>query len=98
MSAHGPLTVSVLTSLNMIGDAVDNGRRIARMGQDGEIEWGIARAFTHDGGGFLTGTDDVRDGFVWVSGGNRYTERWWPIAELATGLREGRVSLDYSPS
>lgn len=93
---HGPLTVSTLTALGLLADAVERGNKIARILPGGDVEWGVARAFTHDGGGFL-GNDDVRDGFVWVSGGNRLTERWWPVAELLPGVHSGEVSTNYSP-
>lgn len=90
------LDIHQLTILSMIGEAVDQGRTIARW-NDGNVEWGIARAFTRDGGGFLTSTDDVREGFIWISGGNRFTERWWPVAELLTGFDRCEVSLNYTP-
>jgi hypothetical protein len=92
----GPLTVSQLTVLGMLAEAVQTGRKMARL-VDGEVEWGIARAFTREGGGFLSGGDDVRDGFVWISGGNRFTERWWPVAELLERFDRGEVSFDYEP-
>lgn len=86
------LTLSDLTRLGMLAEAVEEGRRIARMQEDGTVQSGVARAFAHDGGGFLTPADDVRDGFVWVSG---ITESWWPVAELADGIAKGTVSLDW---
>lgn len=92
------LTVAQLTRLGMIAEAVEQGRRIARLLPDGEIEWGIARAFTHDGGGFLSGADDVRDGFIWVSAGNRLSERWWSVSDLLLAFDRGEVSLGYEPS
>lgn len=91
------LTVHQLTVLGLLAEAVEQGRKIARMIGDGEVEWGIARALTRDGGGFLTGADDVRDGFIWVSGGNRLGERWWPVAELVERFDRGEVSFDHHP-
>lgn len=93
-----PLNVHDLTVLGMIGEAIDNSRMIARWDATSNVpEYGMARAFAHDGGGFLTRDDDVRDGCVWVSAGNRYTERWWPVADLMAGFDRGEVSLDYQP-
>lgn len=92
-----PLTVSALTRLGMIAEAVEQGRKVARLTPEGEVEWGVARALTRDGGGFLTGADDVRDGYVWVSAGNRLFERWWPVSDLLAAFDRGGVSLDYSP-
>ena len=93
---HGPLTVSVLTRLGMLAEAVERGQVIAWMTEGGTVHYGVARAFTRDGGGLLLG-EDVRDGFVWISGGDGLMERWLPVADLVAGLAEGRVALDYTP-
>lgn len=85
------LTLSELNRLAMLAEAVGEGRRIARL-HDGLVQSGVARAFTREGGGFLTPDDDIRDGFVWVSG---ITESWWPVTELANGIDKGTVSLDW---
>jgi hypothetical protein len=41
------------------------------------------RAFTHNGGGFISEKDDIRDAYVWCSG---FMERWLSVAELLTAL------------
>jgi hypothetical protein len=98
VSTDRKLTVHQLSVLGLLAEAVEQGRKIARQvdSADGEPEWGIARAFTREGGThFLTSADDVRDGFIWVSGGNRFTERWWPVAGLLEQFERGEVSLDW---
>jgi hypothetical protein len=89
-----PLTVSTLTRLGMLAEAVERKQPITRLLPDGNTVTKVARAFTHDGGGFLGRDDDVRDAFVWVSG---MTEEWWPVSELLDGIREGAVALNYRP-
>lgn len=92
-----PLTLSDLGHLSMLAAAVGAGQPITYLGNEGQTHWGIARAFTHDGGGFLGASEDVRDGFVWLSGGSHFGEVWVPVSELLSGLAEGRVALDYRP-
>jgi hypothetical protein len=41
------------------------------------------RAFTHDGGGFISETEDVRDAYVWCSG---FMERWIKVSDIITAL------------
>jgi hypothetical protein len=43
----------------------------------------VMRAFTHDGGGFLSEKDDIRDAYVWCSG---FTERWFKVTDLIEAL------------
>lgn len=90
-----PLTVAQLTHLASLARCVQAGHPITRVNAAGDTEWGIARAFAHDGGGFLTDRDDVRDSFVWISAGSSLMERWWPVAELVEGLSAGTVALNY---
>lgn len=89
-----PLTEHDVRNLAALGDAVLHGQPITRLSPDGDVTTKIARAFAHDGGGFLTAKDDIRDGFVWVSG---LTEEWWPVAELIEGMDQGTVALNYRP-
>ena len=51
------------------------------------------RAFTHDGGGFISEHDDVRDAYVWTSG---FTEHWFKVEDLITALDniQGTHGLD----
>jgi hypothetical protein len=43
----------------------------------------VMRAFTYDGGGFLSDTDDVRDAYVWCSG---FVERWFKVSDIIKAL------------
>ena len=51
------------------------------------------RAFTHDGGGFISEHDDVRDAYVWTSG---FMEHWFKVEDLITALDniQGTHGLD----
>lgn len=53
----------------------------------------VLRAFTHNGGGFLSETDDVRDEFVWCSG---FIEHWLHVDHLLKALDniDGKHGLD----
>ena len=54
----------------------------------------VLRAFTHDGGGFLSENEDVRDAYVWCSG---IFEHWFPVEELLDALdnvTSGRHGMD----
>lgn len=91
MTDHGPLTVSDLTSLSIIAQAAERSARVRWLLDEGEVAEGVARAITHDDGGFLSSGDDVRDAYLWVSG---VTERWLPVSSLVNGVRMGIVSFD----
>jgi hypothetical protein len=43
----------------------------------------VMRAFTHDGGGFLSETDDIREAYVWCSG---FMERWFSVSDIIKAL------------
>lgn len=51
------------------------------------------RAFTHDGGTFLSEMDDIRDSYVWCSG---FMEHWLKVDELITAIDnlQGKHGLD----
>lgn len=91
-----PLSVSVLTRLGMLAECVQAGRPITYLKEgSSRAQWGIARAFTREGGGFLAENEDVRLGFVWMSGGTHFGEVWVPVMELVEGIATGNVALDY---
>lgn len=85
------LTLWDLRTLTEIVDAVDKHARIRWLVDEGVTAEGVVRAFTHNGGGFLTATDNVLDAYLWVSS---TTEWWLPVSTIMTGLREGRVYFD----
>jgi hypothetical protein len=86
------LTMSNLIALGEIVRAAQ-GTRPIRWSTDGgaTICEGIARAITHDGGNFLSGEDDVRDGYLWVSG---IFERWIPVRDLMPLVNTGLFAID----
>lgn len=51
------------------------------------------RAFTHEGGGFISETEDVRDAYVWCSG---FMERWIRVSDIITSLgnMQGKHGLE----
>ena len=54
----------------------------------------VLRAFTHDGGGFLSENEDIRDAYVWCSG---TFEHWFPVEQLLDALDNittGRFGMD----
>jgi hypothetical protein len=93
-TTHAPLTLHALRQLASLADCVFAGQPITRVLDDGEAFTGTARAFTRLGGGFLDSTEDIRDGYVWISG---LFEQWWPVSELLAGLDNGTVALNYRP-
>lgn len=85
MSEHGIVSVADVHALAVIVGAASEGSRVTWMldGSDHAVS-GVARAIAHEGGGFLTDHDDVRDGFLHVSG---TVEVWLPITQLIDMLR-----------
>ena len=51
----------------------------------------VLRAFAHEGGGFPSENEDVRDIFVWCSG---VFEHWFPVEELLDAL-DNMTSIRY---
>lgn len=96
-TVHAPLNVDTVLHLGQLAETVLAGQPITWLDGDRTEHWGIARAFTHDGGGFLGGMDDIRDGFVWISVGDSLFERWIPVATLLEGMRWGLVALNSRP-
>jgi len=87
-----PLTVGDLKALAYIKEAVRLGSRVRWQNDYGDILDGVARAFTHDGGGFLNhDTDDVRDHYVHVSGMMEY---WLPVIHIVGLIRDGLFVAD----
>lgn len=43
----------------------------------------VMRSFTHDGGGFISDKEDVRDAYVWCSG---FMERWFKVSDVINAL------------
>jgi hypothetical protein len=97
-SIMASLDISTARHLAALIGTVDHGKPITHTTADGRVQWGVARAFTHSNGGFLSADDDVLAAFVWLSGGSVLWERWVPVADLLSGLAAGTVALDYRAS
>lgn len=76
-----PLTISQATYLATLLTACQSNARVkwAVDGDTDRILDGVARAITHEGGGFLSRDEDVRDGYVWISG---TFEHWLPVRDV----------------
>lgn len=90
MEWHGPFTIRDAVAVNKIIDAAQRCAHV-RWLDDGDIAEGVARCIAHDGGGFLGGDEDVRDGFLHVSG---ITERWLPVVDLIGMVARGEFAVD----
>ena len=76
-------------------------------GADGDATYThyVLRAFTHQGGGFITEDEDVRDVYVWCSG---FTEQWFTVEEVLDamenindakhGMDKPMATIDYGDS
>ena len=63
-----PLTVHDFVALAEVASAAQQSAPIKYLGIAGEIISGTARCFTRNtSGAFLTGSDDVRDAYLWVT-------------------------------
>lgn len=54
------------------------------------IASGVARAITHDGGGFYR-EGDVRDAYLWISG---TMETWLPVSQVMAMIRSHNLAVD----
>jgi hypothetical protein len=80
----------------MLLDCVQNDKPITWLA-DGESHrtiTGVARAVCKDktGAAFLSNEDDVRDGYLWLSGN---LEHFLPVRECLHMIREGEMALNY---
>jgi len=99
-AAHGPLTESDVLALAAIINAAHDGSRVGRACEEGalagEVQYGTARHIvTDDRGYFLTGRDDVRDGYLRVTGG--IVEHFWPVTLLITEYQNRTFCTGVSP-
>lgn len=75
------LTKSDAVNLAAILAAAQGNRRVARL-VDGRVVEGEARSIGDENGNFLSEEDDVRDGYLRVTGGVIGMDYFWPIKEL----------------
>lgn len=85
------VTADDVLELYTILDAAARGARVRWMTDNHDILDGVARCIAHDGGGFLSADEDVRDGFLHVSG---ISEWWLPVREIMAKVRVGAFAVD----
>lgn len=91
MSDHGPVSVSDVLALHTIINAATGTKRVRWLDGNNDLHEGVARAIAHDGGGFLSEGEDVRDGFLHVSG---TIETWVPVAWLVDKVKATMFAVD----
>lgn len=78
--ANTAVTMNDLHALTEIVDACIHGYKVARLMPDGStVIEGVARSIGDEQGNFLRRDEDVRNGFLRVSGVFEY---FWPVREL----------------
>lgn len=90
MSEHGPFTIADTVHIETIMHAAQQGARV-RWLDNGDLREGVARCIAHDGGGFLQSDEDVRDGFLHVSG---MFEQWLPVTKLLGMVERGEFGIE----
>jgi hypothetical protein len=90
------LTAGDVFNLHTILDAAARGARVRWLadGNDVDILDGVARCIAHDGGGLLRADEDVRDGFLHVSG---MGEHWLPVRQIMAKVSVGTFAVDERP-
>lgn len=87
------LSVAEAVALGTLLDACARGHALRWLNEHGDVDEGVARCVVrdHGGGAFLTAADDVRDGFVHVSG---IVEQWLPVERCVRQLIEGELAIE----
>ena len=69
---------------------------VTRLLDGGRVISGTARAIVKDdsGASFLGATDDVRDGYLWVTTVMGF-EEFWPMSEVMELVGSGELALNY---
>jgi hypothetical protein len=89
---NDPLTFRQMSELQALMPAVQGCRPVRWLVDDTNVLCeGTARAITHIGGGFLNADEDIRDGFVWISG---TMEHWLPVREVMAKISKGEFAID----
>jgi len=88
---YEPLCIADVLALNTLLTAAQRTAHVRWQTPNGDLTDGVARAISHDGGGFLRSGEDVRDGFLHVSG---MFERWVPVRYLMTLVPDGLFAVD----
>jgi hypothetical protein len=93
-----PLSARDASHLGSLVDASRRHAKVARVIGNDDPVYGIARALVRDpeNAYFLTGKDDVRGAYLWVTTRNGF-ETFWPVAELVQDLEHSTFIIDYEP-
>lgn len=86
-----PFTMADLHAVSEISDACIHGYRVRRLMPTGGILKGVARCIGDERGNYLRRDEDVRDGFLRVSG---ILEYFWPIREIMPQIHVGELIID----
>lgn len=84
-AASTRVTPNDLHALSTITDAAIHCYRVARLMPSGDVIEGVARSIGDENGNFLKSDEDVRDGYLRVSGTFEY---FWPIRELMPQIHD----------
>lgn len=82
------LTIADAVKLAAVVDLCQRGARVARVDEEGDIHYGIARSIGNESGGFLRTDADVTGAFVRVTLRSGF-EAFWPIAEIMRDYGNG---------
>ena len=89
------LTITDACTLADVIRAAQGNQPLARLQDNGEVLGGTARAIcSSPSGGYLSGDQDVREGFLWVTTQSGW-EQWWPIREVVALVQAGELALNY---
>jgi hypothetical protein len=86
-----PFTMADLHAVSEISDACIHGYHVVRLMPSGGILEGVARCIGDRSGNYLRRDEDVRHGFLRVSG---TFEHFWPIRELVPQVHTGEFIID----
>jgi hypothetical protein len=79
------LTMADAAAIAEVLRMAESNAKVKWLREDGAIREGVARAITHDGGGFYPVNADVRDAYLWIT--TWQTEIWMPLAEVVPMVR-----------
>ena len=96
MCDHGTLTTTDAVNLAAIIGAAQRNAKVARLMDDGNVIYGMARSIGTDGGAFDF-KSDARGQFLRVTT-RMGMEVFWPVRELMADYQATTFVLDYEPT
>lgn len=89
------LTINEVVTIAAILRAAQENQPVAFVADNGQVLDSTARAICAcEGGGFLGGKEEVRDGYLWVTTASGF-ERWIPMREVIERVADGTIALCY---